>query len=603
VGVNAEELKPEPITPLEITKDKDSLFTVNCISDTIKIGNLDAAKSGAIDFKPNVLFSGFGGQYLFSLDLVTDDLGIDNSKLETALTALIDSRNNSVKATSPSIDIEYKPTDVNKDFNEYGGLDMFITIKDLLKSNILTFNYDAARLIPYLQPPLTDEYKDGWSDEFQCEIKVTETQVTGMPKGSKDPVVLVERPDYVVNSLAIYASDAGGMVTTAQESVHLTTGKIGHLYRMQVVDAKGNKSWVDWTILNPSQVGLRLDDKFMSIATYPIVIQPVGDTFGYTVAGASTSTIEDAVKATTLTCPYAGTGVSVTAFLSGTGTTQKYKYNVGTLSGNTMTWITNGKTGESTYNGANNKSPYPKTFTSAPTLAAQNYYFAAWGSSGSGSITECFDTSTEIPQEISATYASSWPTNFTGGSGENITYSIYCTYTPGGGTPDMTNSPASKAFGVVAANSTNYAKGSAPVDPNNVADSDCTFTITNTSSAAENISVTGSNFTGGVGWTLAGSVGENNVKIVAYYSGEAVASGKTLTTSPQAFISSLAASATKLWDFAFYTGTFTDGDAKTGTITLTASAAKFPMWFIVWLIGSIIMTKYKKRSTLAICSN
>jgi hypothetical protein len=134
----------------------------------------------------------------------------------------------------------------------------------------------------------------------------------------------------------------------------------------------------------------------------------------------------------------------------------------------------------------------------------------------------------------------------------------------------LTNAPDSKAFGVVAASSTYYAKGSAPSNP--ISDGECTFTITNDSAGAEDIDIKCSNFTGGVGWTLAGSTGENQVKITAYYSGQNPASGIVLTTSDQEFYDGLAASATIKWDFSLATGTFTDGAAKTATITLTARA-------------------------------
>jgi hypothetical protein len=137
---------------------------------------------------------------------------------------------------------------------------------------------------------------------------------------------------------------------------------------------------------------------------------------------------------------------------------------------------------------------------------------------------------------------------------------------------NISNSPSSKAFGIVAANSTNYAKGSAPSNP--VQDAECTFTITNNDSVNPvKLVIKSTNFTGGVGWTLtSGAPGSNTVRLTAYASGTNPASGVVLTTSDQTLIASLAASATKKWDFKFETGTFGDGAAKTGTITLTGVA-------------------------------
>lgn len=140
----------------------------------------------------------------------------------------------------------------------------------------------------------------------------------------------------------------------------------------------------------------------------------------------------------------------------------------------------------------------------------------------------------------------------------------------GGATPDISNTPATYSFGVVNASSTYYAAGSAPSNP--VEDGDCTFTITNSSGAAVDLTIEADNWTGGDGWTLTGSSpGSGQVRMIAYYSGQNPASGVTLTTSPQSFYSSLADSSTLKWDFSLETGGFTDGVIKDTTITLTAS--------------------------------
>jgi hypothetical protein len=65
---------------------------------------------------------------------------------------------------------------------------------------------------------------------------------------------------------------------------------------------------------------------------------------------------------------------------------------------------------------------------------------------------------------------------------------------------DISNTPATKSFGVIAENTAYYAKGTAPNDP--VVDGDCAFTVTNDGSVPIDISITGNNFTGGVGWGL-----------------------------------------------------------------------------------------------------
>ena len=132
---------------------------------------------------------------------------------------------------------------------------------------------------------------------------------------------------------------------------------------------------------------------------------------------------------------------------------------------------------------------------------------------------------------------------------------------------NLTNAPTSIDFGVIQPSTEYYAYGSAPSNP--VTDAQCTFTITNSQANAIKVNINMTNFTGGAGWTL-GVPDGTHTRVIAYYSGENPASGVTLTTSDQAFISSLAGSATIKWDFSWETPTnFVDGVQKTAQITLT----------------------------------
>ena len=134
----------------------------------------------------------------------------------------------------------------------------------------------------------------------------------------------------------------------------------------------------------------------------------------------------------------------------------------------------------------------------------------------------------------------------------------------------ISNTPTTEALGMLAANSTIWAIGTAPADP--LVDAGCTFTVTNDGNVAENIAITATNFTGGVGWTLASTVGSNTVVMKAGKSGDAhSAMVVVLTTGGANFIPALAAAATKKWEFNLSTGTFTDGVEKSTTITLTAT--------------------------------
>jgi hypothetical protein len=136
---------------------------------------------------------------------------------------------------------------------------------------------------------------------------------------------------------------------------------------------------------------------------------------------------------------------------------------------------------------------------------------------------------------------------------------------------NITNNPTSKAFGIVQPSSSYWSNGGGgPVWP--LDDGECYFTVTNQGSGSVNITIKATNFSGGSGWTLASSHGVNIVTLKAGKSGDATEADMViLTTSDQSFISNLGASNSRKWEIKLETGTFTDGAAKSSTITLTAS--------------------------------
>jgi hypothetical protein len=136
----------------------------------------------------------------------------------------------------------------------------------------------------------------------------------------------------------------------------------------------------------------------------------------------------------------------------------------------------------------------------------------------------------------------------------------------------ISNTPATKDFGIITQSATYYAKGSAPSNP--VTDGNCTFTITNGDPYnAVKINANATNFTGGVGATLhASPPGTDQVTMTLYYSGQNPASGLVMTTSDQVFIASLAANVTKMWDFNLQLGGTTDAVQKSSAITFTGVA-------------------------------
>jgi len=143
--------------------------------------------------------------------------------------------------------------------------------------------------------------------------------------------------------------------------------------------------------------------------------------------------------------------------------------------------------------------------------------------------------------------------------------------------PDISNLPTSKDFGTVSTSTDYWAYGGTTAPSFPLIDDECYFTVTNNSSSAVNIDIRATNFSGGIasgGWDLGSTAGADTVVLKAGKSGDIVEGDMfVLTISDQTnFISGLAASASKKWELKMETPiSFSNGDEKTATITLTAT--------------------------------
>lgn len=138
----------------------------------------------------------------------------------------------------------------------------------------------------------------------------------------------------------------------------------------------------------------------------------------------------------------------------------------------------------------------------------------------------------------------------------------------------ISNSPNTWAIGAIAEAATVYwtADDLVPAEP--LVDGDMKETITNTGSVISDVDVKCANFTGGVGWTLSAdeTPGLNEVNLRAGITGMAnLAAMIQVVNGDTELIDSLAASGTKKVCLILETGTFTDGVAKSGTLTFTIS--------------------------------
>ena len=189
------------------------------------------------------------------------------------------------------------------------------------------------------------------------------------------------------------------------------------------------------------------------------------------------------------------------------------------------------------------------------------------GTSGQGGASNIsVFSSAEI---LSATTAQEAEQTSTGGNDWGAAIATYKVSV--GGEPSIENTPPTWSIGTVYISTDYWANGSEPSWP--LDDGECEFSVTNGSGAAVDIDIKATNFTGGVGWTLASSAGQNIVVLKAGVSGAANEGAFIiLTTSDQELITSLADSGTEYWELMMESATsHTDGVGKTSTVTITAS--------------------------------
>lgn len=247
------------------TKSADGNYLTKVVSnnsrDTIKvtIGSTTTGKETATGIIPMLNITRWD-EVSFAITPTAQTLEISNSKISTSG----DKVNFDTAAINYSI---YSVSD---------GMEYDIILKNKPLSNIISFNLNTSGLVFYYQPPLTDKYKNGYCEEFGTTITVNETTVSD----SKTGQVFVRQPEDVVGSYAVYMAEekinyVGGNIYGC--------GKVGHIYRPEITDAKGNTVWGSLHIENDT-LSVTIPQDFLDKATYPIS-HAAGLTFGYTTLG------------------------------------------------------------------------------------------------------------------------------------------------------------------------------------------------------------------------------------------------------------------------------------------------------------------------------
>ena len=179
-----------------------------------------------------------------------------------------------------------------------GASEFEIILKEKPVTNVVEFTLNTKGLDFFYQPELTQEQIDN-----------------GM-----------SAPDNVIGSYAVYASEQKTNYVGGKE---YKTGKVGHIYRPQVEDAKGTKVWGELNVNTETGIlSVTIPQDFLDNAVYP-VRHAAGLTFGYTTAGNTLlSAIADATSDRSRmtgngrTLSTAGTVDSVSAYLAANTSTE-----------------------------------------------------------------------------------------------------------------------------------------------------------------------------------------------------------------------------------------------------------------------------------------
>lgn len=446
--------------------------------------------------------------------------------------------------------------DENKELKIYpvdGGIEYEIILSQApASSTIVGMFIESENLQFCYQPPLNEEIEIG--QEGIASINATHAL------DSKGNIILY-RPENVVGSYAVYHIEK-------HDNIY-KTGKAFHIYRPKLIDAKGSTIWGTLTI--DADLGIMYisaDLKWLQSASYPVVIDP---TFGYTSNGASTGAITNALRGSYY-APADGNGTVDTfhVMLGGYGdgevcTCLLYLVSDGNLVG---TSVEDTHSGSTIYDWVTINANGTINVTNAT-----SYKLIAWSSSTVNIYYDSSVATTDGYYTTGYTYPT-YPDPYTASpSSSERAYSIYCTYTASGASPDISNSPSTLALGVLAPSSTYWSSGSEPSWP--LTDGDAYFTVSNNGSIAVDISANVTNWTGGVGWTnVSGSPGENQIRMTLFAEGDGSGDGSVLSGTPSTVSENLSSSSNIDMEIKVETGSsFTDGVGKTMTITLIASAS------------------------------
>jgi len=362
------------------------------------------------DFKPQVKLKRWDNECNASFRVIDDGLDEPTIKEEEG----------KIKYIKNKIEAHFYEVEKGHEFE--------VVLKKKPNINKIQMSIETKRLKFYYQPPLTEEIKVG--DEGGRIVKVTETDAYVKDEKTGELTSVNHRPENVVGSYAVYHKSNSGDYSKMGGKNYMA-GKAFHIYRPKIIDSNGNWVWGNLSIDEKSGIlTIEIDQDFLDNAVYPVNVDP---TFGYDTVGGSTQNVGNyQVSGSYHTITETGTADSMTGYFDiAGGYSSGDEFKTGIYQGTSLigssaavdlqnadpAWRTANMNGESLT--ANTEYMLVAMSNVMPLRCCYLYYDS--GTEGDSNYDNQDDFIFDDP--------ANWEDRDT-----DRKYSIYCTYTAGGGT-------------------------------------------------------------------------------------------------------------------------------------------------------------------------
>jgi len=360
-------------------------------------------------FQPQVKLKQWENETNFSARLIDDEL-FRRSRRIIRRRPRIRTAGDKIKFIKDKLEAHFYETKTDKKTDAF---EFEVILKEKPKTNKVRMSIRTKGLKFYYQLPLNEERHD------KRVVKSTPTDCY-----DKDGKVICHRPENVVGSYAVYHESKQGDYSK-MGGKNYRAGKAFHIYRPKITDANGNWTWGKLNIDEKKGIlTIEIDQNFLDKAVYSVKIDP---TFGYTAEGGTIYGIyDDDMIGGRYSLSESGEATSISGYVYGYGSGQVGKFGIYDSNRNFE-----GGTYEFTAE-SYSKAWKTEDLTSSVNLAAGDYYLMMYINDYIGL---CYDdaSNTWERDNDAGTYPT-FPNSFSpDASGTDNKFSIYCTYTAGGG--------------------------------------------------------------------------------------------------------------------------------------------------------------------------